>query len=143
MQKEMNANMMISNYYVLLGIILLDLKDYNRAQNYIEKALELSQKNNQRWNEGIHLICLGNVLGKKEKPEYEGAKECMMKGIKILDELEIRPFLSQGYLYLGELYNKMGQKDEASKYLKKAEGMFNEMEMNYYIHKTQDALTNL
>ena len=109
----------------------------------MEKSLKLSQKNNERWNEGITLIRLGNVLGKKEKPEHERAKEFMMKGIKILDKMGIRPFLSQGYLHLGELYNQIGQKDEASKYLKKAEGMFNEMEMDYYIHKTQDVLTML
>ena len=58
-------------------------------------------------------------------------------------ELNTKPHLSQGYLYLGDLYNQIRRKDEALKYLRKAEGMFKEMEMDYYLNKTQELLARL
>ena len=71
------------------------------------------------------------------------AEEYINKGIKMAAELKIRPCLSRGYLYLGDLYNHIGRKDEASKYLEKAEWMFKEMEMDYYLAKTQEVLGRL
>jgi hypothetical protein len=48
-----------------------------------------------------------------------------------------------GYLFLGEVYVDTGQKDKALETLKKAEGMFKEMGMDYWLVKTQDALKGL
>ena len=66
-----------------------------------------------------------------------------MSGVKISDELKLKPYVSEGYLYLGELNADMGRKYEALNYLKKAEAMFQEMEMDYYFNKTQEALARL
>lgn len=55
----------------------------------------------------------------------------------------VNSVLSQGYLHLGDLHNDMDRKDEALNYLKKAEAMFTEMEMDYYIKKTQEVLERL
>ncbi|MFC1863650.1 hypothetical protein ACFL1Z_06825, partial [Thermodesulfobacteriota bacterium] len=142
-QKDIGIQAMISAYYAHIGLIHLDLKELDIAQEYFEKFLELSQKNNEKTIEGAAWISLGRVLGKKGPSEFIKAEEYIMKGVKMVSELKIRPHLSRGYLYLGDLYNQIGQKNEASKYLKKAEGMFKEMEMDYYIHKTQDAFIRL
>ena len=83
---------------------------------------------------------LGMVLGKKEPAEFDKAEECIMKGIRMLDEMKIKPYLSQGYLYLGDLYNDMGRKEDALKYLRKAEGMFQEMGMDYWLNRTKEVL---
>jgi tetratricopeptide (TPR) repeat protein len=44
--------------------------------------------------------------------------------------LKIRPFSSLGYLFLGELYADMGQREKALKNLKKASEMFKEMRID-------------
>jgi hypothetical protein len=62
------------------------------------------------------------------------------EGIKILDELRLKPFSAQGYLFLGELHADSGQNDKALENLKKAEGMFQEMGMDYWLAKTEEAL---
>ena len=82
-------------------------------------------------------------MGKKEPAEFEKAEAYITKGIKMLDEMNLRLFLSHGYFDLGELYNDMGRKDEALKYFKIAEGMYNEMGMDYYLDKTQKLLKRL
>ena len=70
-------------------------------------------------------------MGKKEPAELNKAEEYIMKGINMAAELKIRPCLSRGYLYLGELYNHIGRNDEASKYIEKARSMFKEMDLQW------------
>jgi hypothetical protein len=65
------------------------------------------------------------------------------KGIKINEDLKPKPFYSVGYLFLGELYAKAGQKDLALENLKKAEGMFQEMGMDYWLGETLEVLERL
>jgi hypothetical protein len=58
----------------------------------------------------------------------------------ILDELKIKPFYAQGYLFLGELHAGAGQKEKALENLKKAEAMFQEMGMDYWLARTKNLL---
>ena len=50
---------------------------------------------------------------------------------------------SRGYLALGTLFGDMDRKDAAVDYLKKAEGMFKEIGMDFYVKQTQAALKKL
>ena len=60
-----------------------------------------------------------------------------------MEELRLKSYFSQGYLYLGEFYTDIGQKEKAQENLKKAERMFQEMGMDYWLVKTQAALKGL
>lgn len=86
---------------------------------------------------------MGRILGKAEKLQVGRAEECIQQGIKILDELKLKPFSSQGYLFLGEVYADTGQQDKALKNLKEAEGAFQEMGMDYWLARTQEVLGKL
>jgi hypothetical protein len=57
-----------------------------------------------------------------------------------LDEMKIKPWVSQGYLYLGELYADTGKREKALENLKKAEAMFQEMGMDYWLARTKKLL---
>jgi len=83
---------------------------------------------------------LGRILSKKDPPEFDKSERHILKGIQILTEKELKPWGSQGYLYLGDLYNDMGRKEEALEYLKKAEAMFQEMGMEYWLNRTREVL---
>ena len=71
------------------------------------------------------------------------AEESIKQGILIFQELELKPYLPQGYLFLGELYADSGQKEKALESLKKAESIFEEMGMDYWLGKTHDILARL
>ena len=60
-----------------------------------------------------------------------------------MEELKIKPYVSRGYFYLGDLYADMGNQDQALENLKKAEEMFQEMGMEYYLAKSRDVLGRL
>ena len=88
-------------------------------------------------------LLLGMILGKTGPLEINKAEECLLKGIEICKELKIKTYYSLGYLYLGQLYLNGGKKEKAIDNLKKAEGMFREMGMDYWLGKTQEALAAL
>jgi hypothetical protein len=75
--------------------------------------------------------------------QVEKAEECILRGIKILEVLRSKPMYSYGYHFLGELYSDTGQQDKALENLKKAEEMFQEMGMDYWLAKTQEVLGRL
>ncbi len=142
-QKDMGLQMFMALIYDQLGYLDIELGNLKSAQIYAEKALNFARKTSERLFEGWASILLGRILGKKEPVQFEKAEECIIKGIKMLEEMQIKPFLSQGYFFLGDLYIDMGRKDDASQYLKKAEGMFQEMEMDYHLAKTQEVLKRI
>jgi hypothetical protein len=53
------------------------------------------------------------------------------------------PATSEGYFCLGKVYAEPGRKEEALENLKKAESMYREMSMDYWMGKTQEALKSL
>jgi hypothetical protein len=93
--------------------------------------------------EGKSLVWQGKILGKAGPSQSDGAEEYILQGIKILEELQARPLCAQGYLCAGELYADMDQSEKALDNLKKAQGMFKEMEMDYWLCKIQVILEKL
>jgi tetratricopeptide (TPR) repeat protein len=133
----------LSLQYGLLSMVHLELGDLKNAQPFAEEALKLSQKNHETWVEEFVWILLGRIFGKARKSQDDKAQDCILQGIKILNELKLKPLYSQGYLFLGEIYADTGQPEKALQNLRKAEDMFREMGMDYYLAKTQEVLERL
>ncbi len=133
----------ISFHYLYLSKIYLDLGDPKNSRSFIEEALKLSQKNSEKHLEGASWTWLGRILGKTDPSQSDKAEECIVKGIKILDEMNVKPWCSEGYLCLGELYVDTGKREKALENLKKAEGMFQEMGMDYWLARTQEVIRRL
>jgi len=133
----------LSFHYWYLGATHLDLGDLKSARSFIDEALKLSEKNNEKHIEGTSRTLLGRISGKTDPSQNNKARECILRGIKILEELKLKPLYAQGYLFLGELYVDGGQKEKALQNLKRAEVMFREMKMDYWLAKTQGALEGL
>jgi tetratricopeptide (TPR) repeat protein len=113
------------------------------ARRLTEKALRLSQSNNEKWSEGQSLIWLGSILGRSDPSRRDEAEDDILKGIKILEKLKSKPFSTLGLLFLGECYLDTGEKEKAVETLKKAESMFQEMGMDYWLGKAQEELKSL
>ena len=60
-----------------------------------------------------------------------------------MDELEVKPWFSVGHLFLGEVYADAGHRLKALENLKKAEAMFQEMGMDYWLGRTRKLLESL
>ena len=134
---------MLSLHYWIFGMILFDLGDLEKALQCAEKALELSIKNNEKRYEGLSKIWIGKILGSKEKAQYREGEQLILEGYQILKELDVRPAMAQGHFHFGELYKNSGEGLKALEELRKAKSMFQEMEMDYWTAKAQEALKRL
>ena len=75
--------------------------------------------------------------------QIEAAEQHILQGINLLEELGIRASSSLGYLWLGEVYAESGRREEALENLKKAEAMFQEMGMDYWLGKARELLARI
>jgi hypothetical protein len=75
--------------------------------------------------------------------EIAGTEQQILRGIALLEELKIKSHFSLGVLWLGEVYAEAGRHDAALKTLKKAETLFREMGMDYWLAKAQESLAKL
>ena len=142
-QNNMKIPYYESTHYLYLSDFYLASGDLKNAQDCIKRALKLSRKNQEKQYEGISLILLGRIMSKKDASVRTKAAECIREGIKLLDELEIKPYCAQGYLFLGEHHIDEGRGEEAVQNLKKAKAMFKQMRMLYWSTKTQEVLERL
>ena len=106
-------------------------------------GFEISRKNHERITEGAILIWLGRVIGKMQAPNDKNAYKNILRGIKISEELTHRPDLALGYFFLGEFYADRNMRKEAVEYLKKALGLFDEMEMQHWTTEANKVLSKL
>jgi len=139
-QNELGIPFYLSLAYWLSGLVNLEYGNLEIARNWIEQALELTQANNEKHIEGCMRLYLGTILGRLMKPKYEQAEAYMMQGLQILDQLELKSWVPQGHLFLGELYLDMGQNEKALENFKKAQGMMQKMGMDYWLRRTQEVL---
>jgi len=114
----------------------LDPEEVHRIMDGYFKVL----MNDIHHHEGNSWILLGRILGKIEPHQINMAAEPILKGVEILQRLKLKAMYSQGYLFLGELYLNGGKIDKAKNSLKRAEGMFQEMGMGYWLARTREVM---
>jgi class 3 adenylate cyclase/tetratricopeptide (TPR) repeat protein len=139
-QEDSGIVAMLSLHYWVLAMVLFDQGELEEALRCSEQALELSIKNNERRYEGLSRIWIGRILGSKKKALYREGEQFIFDGYHIFKELGLRPAMAQGHLHFGELYRNAGDESKAVEHLHKARSMFEEMEMDYWTAKSQEAL---
>ena len=140
LKMQMDLGFPLPAIHFYSSFVLSDLGNLNEAKVHAEKALNLAQTGNQKFFEGVSWIQLGSTVGKMERSQFHKAEECILKGMKILDELKIKPNYTHGYFSLGGLYADTGRKEKALENLTKAEAMYQEMGMDYWLVRTKKLL---
>ena len=136
----MDIGFPVSTIHIWLSLVYSDLGNLNEAKVHAEQALNLAQTGHQKFLEGVSWFTLGRIFGKTEGSQLEKAEKHILQGMKILDELKTKPHYAMCYFNLGELYADAGQKEKAIENLKKAEAMFQEMGMDYWLARTKKLL---
>jgi len=131
------------NGFWVKGWVETELGNFKDAVCALEKCVEMSMANKNRACEAIGRVCLGTAMFKEDASTYSQAEATILQGLQICSELGLRPFYAEGCLRLGELYADAGQKKKSLEQLRKAEGMFREMGMDYWLRKTQPLLEKL
>ena len=142
-QTKSGLPIFLSWHFINLSEVYFDLANFTNAKKHIDQALRLSQKTNEKVREGRSRIVLGRIRGKSDAAKHSEGEKHILQGMQILETLKIRPLLAQGYLFLGESYAEAGQKEKSLKSLNRAQGMFQEMGMDYWLAKTREILERL
>ena len=86
---------------------------------------------------------MGRIVGRSDPSRKDKAEQYILKGINILEKLDLKTSYTLGRLFLGEFYLDAGQREKAAENLKKADGMFQEMGMEYWLARTKEAMQRL
>jgi len=130
-------------HHVGLSIVHLELNDLTKALFHAEEAINYAKKNKERHWEALSLLQLGMVGWKSQKIKIDEAQQHIRQGIRIVNELGMKPFEMVGYLYLGELFTYVNEREKALEILKRTEKAFQEMGMDYWLSRTQGVLGRL
>ena len=132
-------NYFLSFHHLLLGMVDFHSSDLKNAQAHIEEGLHLAKKSNETWVEAMCKIFMGRILGKAERSQSDRAEQYILQGIKVLNGLKMKPTCAQGYLILAEFYLATGQRLKALINLKRAQRMFKEMGMKFWLDLSKKA----
>jgi hypothetical protein len=109
----------------------------------LRKSVEAATAVKNRAIEGTGRIWLGRAMFKEDASTYAQAEATLLQGMQICEELGMMPICAEGCLFLGELYVDAGEKPKAWEQLGRAQSMFREMGMDYWLSKTQTLLKKL
>jgi class 3 adenylate cyclase/tetratricopeptide (TPR) repeat protein len=123
--------------------VYFELGEIGEARVHADLAVQFSLENNERQIQGFSRAWLGRVTAKTYPTQIQAAEQQILQGIGLLEELGVRSQAGYGYLWLGEVYAESDRREEALTNLKKAEGMFRDMGMDYWLAKAQEALARL
>src|SRR6185436_19189659 len=98
----------------LMGMIPLQVGDYNEAESYFEQSLELYQKYGEPWGVAMLKFFLGNVTLWKD--EDSSALFWLMQSLDLFDELGDPWGIARVTQRLGELFLKQGSYEKAQIY---------------------------
>ena len=144
--KELGLPFAVSWCYWFLAMALWLLGDVKRARECAEEALRISQECGLKSIEGMARVLLGCMVEEMTTAIIEEAQQQIRHGISIWEDLKIKLWCPVGYLYFGEFFANAGREEEALESLRKAETLYQEMEMtsqSYWLTRTKDAMKKL
>jgi hypothetical protein len=120
----------------------LETTDTMNAEKCANLALKSAQEHDERYFEAFSRMLLAQSIVKRDVLRFNEAKQHMIGAIKTLDELKIRSAYAVAIYFLGQTYAYGDQKEIAKRTLEKAEGLFREMGMDYWITRTRQWLAS-
>ncbi|MGB5216768.1 MAG: hypothetical protein WBN66_00580 [Smithella sp.] len=111
-----------------------------------KEATSVLEKGLRNACEGMARVLLGCMVEEKAPTIIREAQRQIRHGISILEDCKIKGWSPVGYLHLGEFLTNAGRKEEALESLKKAETLYQEMDVDpksYWLTRTKDALKKL
>jgi tetratricopeptide (TPR) repeat protein len=97
----------------------------------------------ERGNQAYALRLLGDIVARREPPEYERAKVYYQEALALADELGMRPLVAHCHLGLGTLYATTDQRQQACAELSAAIALYRAMDMTCWLPQAEAALAQV
>ena len=106
------------------------------AVRELARGLGMAQTHRQRWLEAEGLRIQSAVRLSAASPDLQGARADAERAARIADELGLRPLLGRCHLALGQVARQAGD-TRAHAHLEQAVGLFDEMDMRYWLEQAE------
>jgi tetratricopeptide (TPR) repeat protein len=110
------------------------------AHALAERTLALAGARHERGNEAYTLHLLGEIMARRQLPEHDQAEAFYRRGLALAEDLGMRPLVAHCHVGLGKLYATVGRRAEAGAELTVARGLYQTMEMTYWLPQAEVAL---
>ncbi len=104
------------------------------------RALTLARERGQRGYEAWVLHLLGEIASRRVPEDVEPAEGHYRQAMGLAEQLGMRPLIARCHLGLGQLYQRRGRPEQAQTHLTTAMTMFREMDMGFWLEKTEAKL---
>ena len=121
--------------FVALGRASLVLRRVDDAQRLAERALDSSGTNPGYTADALHL--LGDVAAHPDAFDPSRAEERYRAALALAEPRGMRPLVAHCHLGLGNLYGRMGKRDQAQEHLTTATTMYREMDMRFWLEQAE------
>jgi tetratricopeptide (TPR) repeat protein len=137
------AAMGVANHPLFLAYLgeahlLADRRD--EALEVARRALDLAHRQKERGNEAWILRLLGEIGAQADPPDLESAQVHYSQALARAEELGMRPLVAHCHLDLAKLSRGTGKRQEAQEHFTTATTMYREMDMPFWLEKTEDEL---
>jgi len=140
---EHKVSYALDTAYMFSGVLSQALGNLPEARRSYEQGLEAARDQNHKHFECHLRMLLGSLLFEEDSSQMSVAEEGILEGLRMAEDLQIKPYQAMGHEYLGEMYAIVDQKEKALSSLKKAQEMCQEMGMDYLLARTEKALKRL
>jgi len=114
-----------------------------KAHVLMDNALKLATKENEADSIGRSLMWKGRIAKHLSSQSSAGAENSIEKGLKIFTDLELKPDVAMGHLFLGEHYAALSETEQALIHLGQAETMFASMGMDYWYDNARKLVNDI
>ena len=114
-----------------------------KARVLIDNALKLAIKENEIDIQGRSLMWKGRIATLLPHQSSQEAESNIIEGLDLFTDLEIKPDIAMGHLFLGEHYAAISEPKKAIFFIGKAMKSFESMGMDYWFNNAQKLVDNI
>jgi len=118
---------------IALGTGYLLLGRLDEATRITLRAAEFAGSRGFRGNQASTSLLLGEILSNKDSPDVAKAEGHYGRALALADDLGMRPLVAHCHRGLGRFYEREGKDKRAKEHRQKAQAMYVEMDMSFWI----------
>src|SRR5262249_42266758 len=126
-----------SGYVGALGRAYLLDGRLTEAIEIAQDGLAVARRLGERDIEGRRVRLLGDIAAHPDRGEADTAEAHYRQTLALAATLGLRPNIAHSHLGLGELYRRMGKRDQAREHLTMAIAMYREMDMRFWLEQAE------
>jgi tetratricopeptide (TPR) repeat protein len=120
-----------------LGEAYLVASRLSEAIDAATRAVEMARRRSERGHEAYALRLLGDIALRSDHADIEQAERHYQAASGVATDLGMRLLIAHCHLGLGKLYRRTGKREQAREHLTTATTMYREMDMRFWLEKTQ------